>query len=268
MGSVAKDVVLNLGMITCTVRVESASYTEDFLTNVCVGYYAAEMHEPLAVKRPLTCDTCGPITMHGLRKAKKEAGGLVVLDESEVAGLKDDGAAFKGKIQLIPYDSSEVLANTGQGDKYYQLHPQTSPENYALLKQVIAAYPGKLFVARYAVRTKASLFVAQVKDGCILVQERTFVDNLKPVPGFDGVANEAFVPLAIQMVETMHTEFDQATFADTYNKNLVEITRDRTVLGGSVARTAPVDSKITADLVRNALMEYRARKMVDVAADV
>lgn len=263
MGSVSKDVVVSLGMISFTTRVESAQYTEDFLTNVCVNN-----HEPLAVKRPLTCDTCGPINMHGLRKAKKEAGGLVLLEEAEVASLSEDATPWKGRVQLIPFDAQEVLANTGQGEKYYQLHPQSSPENYALLKQVITAYPGKAFVARYAVRTKASLFMAQVKGDCILLQERTFVDNLKPVPTFTHEANEAFIPLAIQMVETMHEEFNPETFADSYNRALVDITRERPIIGGKTATTAPVDAKITADLVRSALMEYRLRKQAEVGSDV
>lgn len=266
MGSVSKDVVLTLGMITCTVRVESAAYTEDFLTNVCDGHGE---HEPLAVKRPLTCETCGPLAgVHLLKKAKKEAGGYVILDDAEVAGLTEDGKPFIKKIQLIPYDSGQVLANTGQGEKYYQLHPQTSPENYALLKQVISAYPGKSFVARYAVRTKASLFVAQVKGDCILIQERTFVDNLKPVPGFVAPVNESFVPLAIQMVEGMAVDFTPETFSDTYNQELVNITRNREIVGGKTPTTAPVDPKITQDMLNAAIMEYRVRKQAEVSSDI
>jgi non-homologous end joining protein Ku len=268
MSSVAKDVQLTLGMIACNVRVESAAYTEDFLTNVCVGHANGTEHEPLAVQRPLTCATCGPITMKGLKKAKKEGGGLVVLEEHEVAGLKEDATPFKGKIQLIPYNAAEVLAHTGQGDKYYQLHPQTNPENYSLLMSVITNYPGKAFIARYAVRTKTSLFMAQVKDGCILIQERTFTDNLKPVPSFNAPVNEAFVPLAVQMVESMETVFNSDTFTDTYNRNLVEITREREIVGGKYEKTAPVAPEITADLVRSALMEYRNRKTAEIAQEV
>lgn len=266
IGSVAKSVVLNLGMVSCTVRVESASYTTEYLTNVCLG--STEPHEPVAVTRPLTCSTCGPIGMFGLKKARKEGGGLVVLEDSEVEGLKSNDTPFVGKIQLIPYDANEVLSNTGQSDKYYQLHPMSSPENYSLLKQVILAYPGKLFVAKYAVRSKAGIFVAQVKNGCILVQERSFTDNLKPVPSFEAPVNEGFVGLAISMVEHMQTEFTPETFSDSYSRNLVDITRDRPILGGKTATTAPQDPKLTADLVRQALIEYRARKMAEVASDV
>lgn len=265
MGSVSKDVVVTLGMITCTVRVESAAYTEDYLTNVCPG--VGKEHAPVAVTRPLTCPEGCEIHMGHLKKAKKEGGGLVLLTDAEVAALSEDGTPYIKKIQLIPYDAAEVLAHTGQGDKYYQLHPQTSPENYALLKQVIAAYPGKLFVAKYAVRTKASIFVAQVKGDCILIQERTFVDNLKPVPTFIDTPNESFVPLAIQMVETMAVEFDPKTFTNSYNKALVDITRNREIVGGKVARTAPVDEPIVADLVRQALMEYKLRKGAEISAD-
>ncbi len=262
MGSVAKDVSVSLGMISFTTRVESAAYTEDYLTNVCVNE-----HDPVAVTRPLTCTECGPITMHGLKKAKREGGGLVVLSDFEINDLKEDATPFKGKVQLIPYNMDEVLSHTGQGEKYYQLHPQSNPENYSLLKQVILAYPGKAFVAKYAVRTKASLFMAQVKGDCILLQERTFVDNLKPVPSFTEPANEAFVPLAVSMVETMVTEFNPATFTDTYNRDLIAITRDREIVNGKYERTAPVAPEIQKDLLGQALMEYRVRKAAEVAAD-
>lgn len=263
MGSVSKDVVVSLGMISFTTRVESAAYTEEFLTNIC-----DDGHEPLAVKRPLTCDTCGPITMAHLKKAKREGGGFVVLTEAEIAALTEDGKPYFKKVQLVPYNMDEVLSNTGQGEKYYQLHPQTSHENYALLRQLILAYPGKAFMAKYSVRTKASMFMAQVKGDCILLQERTFVDNLKPVPTFDYETNQDLIPLAIQMVESMATEFDPKTFADTYTQNLVKLTRSRDVIGGRIDKTAPVTPQVTHDLVREALLEYRIRKQSEISADV
>ncbi len=266
MGSVAKNVTVSLGFIAATVRVESALYTTDYLSNCCTGNGD---HEPIAVTRPLTCDTCGPITMHGLRKARKENGGLVLLEDHEVAELKEDGSPFFGKVALIPYDSGEVLANTAEGEKLYYLTAMTSPDNLSLIKQVILAYPNKLFVCKYTVRTKASLFVAQVKGDCILLSERVFRDRLKPLPSYDTPANEAFIPAAIQMVESMNVEFTEATFADTYRASLVETTRDRAIVGGKTDKTAPQDPKITQDLVKSALMEYRLRtgKMSDVSQD-
>jgi hypothetical protein len=70
------------------------------------------------------------------------------------------------------------------------------------------------------------------------------------------------------MAESLVTEFDPATFNDTYKDNLIKMTRDREIFGGKVDRTAPVDEQITKDLVREALIEYRIRKGVEVAADI
>jgi non-homologous end joining protein Ku len=263
MGSVAKNVTVSLGFIAATVRVESALYTQDYLSNCCTGNGE---HDPIAVSRPLTCSECGPITMHGLRKARKENGGLVLLEDHEVAELKEDGQPFFGKVALIPYDSGEVLANTSEAEKLYYLAPMTSPENLSLIKQVILAYPNKLFVAKYTVRTKASLFVATVKNDCILLSERVFRDRLKPLPSYDVPANEAYIPAAIHMVESMDVTFDEATFADTYTRALVDITRDRPIVGGKTEKTAPQNPKITADLVRQSLMEYRLRQGSDSAS--
>lgn len=268
MGSVAKDQTISLGMISATVRVESALYTADYLTNVCPG--VDKKHPPVAVTRPLTCPEGCKIHMGHLKKAKREGGGLVLLTSAEVAALTEDAVPYKGKIQLLPYDSVEVLANTAEGEKLYYLTPQTSPENLTLIKQVIQAYPNKMFVARYTVRTKASLFVATVKNDCILLAERVFQDRLKPLPSYETPANEAFIPLAIQMVEAMQTEFTKDTFADTYTRGLVDMTRNRPIVGGRVEKTAPQDEKITADLVREALIEYRIRtnKMQEVSQDI
>jgi non-homologous end joining protein Ku len=262
MGSVSKDVVLSLGMISCTVRVESALYTQDYLTNVCTG---KGEHEPTAVSRPLTCEHCGPIGQHTTKKAKKEGGGLVLLEDDEVAELAGNDAEYKGKVQLVPYAASDVLTKTGQAEKYYYTTTQNSPENYALIAKVIAQYPEKLFVAKYAVRTKASIFVAQVKGDCILLQERTFVTNLKPIPTFDTPINEAFLPLAEQMVETMTAEFDSKTFADLYQTHLVELTREREIIGGKRSKTG---EQVTEEAVRARLLEFRSSKMSEIGSDV
>jgi non-homologous end joining protein Ku len=264
MGSVSKDVVLSLGMISCTVRVESALYTQDYLTNVCIGS-TDTAHDPIAVSRPLTCEHCGPIAQHTTKKAKKEGGGLVLLEDTEVAELAGNDAEYRGKVQLVPYNAADVLTKTGQAEKYYFLTTQNSPENYALLAEIIKRYPEKLFVAKYAVRTKAQIYVAQVKGDCILLQERTFVTGLKPIPTFGTPINEAFLPLAEQMVETMEADFDAATFADQYQSHLVELTRERPIIGGKRSKTG---EQVTEEAVRARLLEYRQNKMTEIGSDV
>lgn len=254
MASVAKDVVVSLGMISCTVRVESAQYTVDALTNVCDAG-----HEPVAVTRPLICGTCGPINIANTKKAKKESGGLVILDESELVELASNDAQFRGRVQLIPYDREQVELNTGTGEKLYQLHAQTAPENYALLVALVAQYPDKVFVARYAVRTKAQLYTLSAKGSCLFLTERNFTSNLKPVPTFDVSANESFIPLAVQMVEQMQEPFSAEKFADQYQEHLTALTRSRPVVGGKTVLSAPVSKRVSDELLAAALLEYRSK---------
>lgn len=240
------NVALSLGMITTVVRIHSARHSKEYLSNACQNG-----HSPSLIKQPKTCDHCGVLS-HGAPtvKVRKMADkSLMVVDDTELAEVADDAAQWKGKIQLMPYPAADVMLHTGSGDKFYYAEPQASGDNYALIASVCENTSDKLFLAKFTVNTVASLFMLQVKNGVLLLAERTFSDALKNLPQINETPNQQFIPLAAAMVDAMDCTFTPDTFADTYKRGLDNLLN---VKAGVVEK-----EPVSAEMLRRALVEYR-----------
>jgi DNA end-binding protein Ku len=235
MASVAKGVALSVGLIGVTIRVESAVNKAESFTTLCVGQ-SGKAHDPTPIKMPRKCESCGEIADYStLAKGRKSSDGYVVVTADEVAALKVDDERYKKSISLVPHPADEVYGATAQGDKLYQLHPDGDADRYALIGRLIDAHPEFAFLTLYTVRSRASLYVARVKDGVVLLEERVRHENLKPLPQLDGAVNEALLGMAEQLLGTMATPFDPESYADGYQRALDELiaSRDAVAAGAS-----------------------------------
>jgi non-homologous end joining protein Ku len=251
MSVISKGIDLRLGMLTSVVSVESALFREEKFVNCCVGN-AENAHDPIPVSRPLTCKECGFIDHRSTKKADKIAGKLTLIDESALAEIGSSDMDYFGRIDLVPYPMEDVVTKTGQGEKLYVLNPTSAPETYSLILKAVSNHPDKAFVAKWTIRTRASLFVARVNGSALLLEERTFTDNLKPMPDHSAPINEAYLPMIEAMIETASVPFDQHSFSDTYHRDLF-------------AAFNRQGAKATDELLEKMLIEYRQNRATEAS---
>lgn len=243
MASIAKGITLSLGLISTTVRVESAVEAAPTFKTVCEGQ-GGKAHDPTPIKRPNTCATCGELPFGApTAKAREVGGGLVLVTEEEVAAAKaqhDD--KFKGKFDLVAHKASEVDAATAQGEKYYQLVPEGDAARYAVLAALITACPDLAFVAMFTVRTRAAMFRLTVRNGVLLAEERVTRERLKPLPQIDAELNTQLLEMAMAYVPTTVTAFDVANYADGYlaQINALVASRDAVAAATPLATVTPI----------------------------
>ena len=223
MVSLAKGVSLSLGLISATVRVESALDKPDSLRTLCVGTNGPMgTHSPLAIRNVTTCDVCGPITdKTTLLKGKPVGDGFAIVDADAIETLKHDhDDAYKKSISLTVHPVDEVASSTAQGEKMYYLVPDGAEDRYALFASMVEAHPELAFVGLYTVRSRASMFTLRSHDGILVLEERTRAENMKAAPEVTGTCNQALLGMAEQLLPAMVTPYDAAAYSDTYQAAL------------------------------------------------
>ncbi len=241
MASLAKGVSLSLGLIGgATVRVEAAKERAESFKTLCVGQ-GGTSHAPSTITYAKTCPTCGPITDHStLKKGRPSGDGFIVVEESEIKQLKDThSAAFKKVISLTPHPADQVATSTAQGEKLYYLVPESGNDRYALLAQLIEDHPEYAFMLMWTARSVATMYVARVTDGVIVLEERVHQSHLKARPVVDATPDAALMAMASQVLPAMTKDFDPVTYEDGYATALNDLLTSReTTTGGTVATTS------------------------------
>lgn len=265
MSSIAANVTVGLGLISTTVSVHSGKDAEQKTqtVNCCVGQ-ADKSHAPTPVTRPLTCEHCGELAHEGkLVKGKRVGQGVVLLTYAEVAELKAEELQFKGVVGLAPFPAAQVAMHTVQGDKLYQLHPKVNDGRYATLAAIIADSPEVAFLARYTVRTRASLFWVRVNDGVILLEERTHEAALRPLPKLDSDVDAKMFMAGKAMLPVFIEDFNPELFRNTYKDKLDKMTAKKDVVSTEALDTvlySGKDNDEIADLIQEAIALGLAKK--------
>lgn len=231
MASVAKNVTLSLGLISATVRLESAMTTSESFKTTCAGQEGHPAHPLAAIKMPKQCTVgCGELPFNAkLGKAREVGGQLVPVTDEEIKAAKaasDD--LYKGKIELVPHNAEDVLTTTGQGEKLYQLIPEGG--QYALLCRLVTAHPELAFTAMYTVKTRAAMYVLRAVKGVLLAEERVVqggTGRMKPLPQLATDVNEQLVAMAEAFLTDLVAPFNAANYEDGYLKAIAEIVNGR-----------------------------------------
>lgn len=236
MPSLVKSVSLQLGLISCTVSLDSAVEKKASLTQLCVNG-----HPPRKITMPTVCPECGPVERATLKRGSavgKDA--FVVVETAEIANL-NDAEAFKGKIALTPHPAADVRESTVPGEKAYWLTPQGDPGNYLLLAQVLADSPDVAYCAMYTVRSVAAMFELNVRSGALLLSERVQGAKIRTAPEVTGSYNPDLLPLAEQFAQAQLKPFDPETYKDTYAERLSGLLagRDPVSVSMTLAASAP-----------------------------
>ncbi|MFW6353220.1 MAG: Ku protein [Verrucomicrobiota bacterium] len=135
-------------------------------------------------------------------------------------------------------------------DKPYYLEPgRGGHKSYALLRETLRE-AGKVAIAQVAIRSREHLACLMVRDDCLVLElirfpqelrERDFLD----LPGRNSGAvkiSKREVDLALQLIESMTTEWDPHRYRDDYRENLMKFIESKIERGEMSAGTSVEDS--------------------------
>jgi DNA end-binding protein Ku len=128
----------------------------------------------------------------------------------------------------------EDFVDLDQIDPLYYEHP------YYLVPDTGAAKPYKLLmsalqesnkvaIARVVIRSKEYLTAIRPADGVLTLETMLFADELVPtgqldeLPDEDVRATEREIQMAMQLIESLTTEFDPTKYRDTYREAVLEM---------------------------------------------
>ena len=256
MASLASGVSLTLGLISTTVRVESAKEAETSLNQICMGQPGHDEHAPVKLTQPATCALCGKIEdATAIKKGKPSGDGFLVVDATEINEIKKTNAEpFKKRITLGAHPREQFELETQRGEKLYYLVPDGQADIYALILQLVKDTPDAAICGLWTPRSVAGLFQlrAYERDGheALVLEERIASAKLKPVPATAGNVDPALLTLAKQFVSQVIEPLDMTNYDDGYQAKVDALFSSKQVIaahgggagsGSAKASTSPDD---------------------------
>ncbi|MGH2636644.1 MAG: Ku protein [Actinomycetota bacterium] len=164
------------------------------------------------------------------RGMENELGEVVMLSREEIERVRPQ------RSRTIDVEDFVDLADIDPVffEKTYYAVPQ-SPEAakpYVLLHRAMRK-AGRIGIGRFVLRTKPHLVAIRPMQDVLAVETLFFGDEVRDpaalVPGLDGFeVDERQLELAVQLIETLKTEWDPAAYADTYREDLLRLLAEKT----------------------------------------
>lgn len=221
--SVAKGVDLSLSLLSTTVRLTGAKDKPETLRTLCAGI-DGKQHDPAPIHMDTICDTCGTIDYSHkkeLLKGRPVGDGFQIVTQDEVQALAaEHEEQFKKKINLTPHPADQVEFSTQPGEKVYYLLPDGATGRYAEIAALIERHPELAFCALYTARSRSSFYVLKVRNGQMVLQERTRTAEMRETPDLGLTANEQMVDLADELIAGMVTDYNPDEYRSTYAEAL------------------------------------------------
>lgn len=178
MSAISTGVVVRFGLLSATVRVESAKQSKPSNVRVAAdenGEVRRVMQKLFAGAREVSGDE--------IQRARVVDDGLVIITGEDQEAADSVAAEFKKLIPVTPHDRFEVDNTTLPGDKTYYLVPSAGHEDaYHTLVRLIQNHPELAFMGRFTVRTRLAIYQLVVMDGVLALRERIPGDELRPAP--------------------------------------------------------------------------------------
>ena len=156
-------------------------------------------------------------------------GRLVVLDPEDIEAVRPEPSRT---IEIEDFvDLAEI--DPVYFEKSYHVAPQRGSEKpYALLLRALEG-AGRVGIGRFVLRTKPHLVAIRAADGVIALETLYFGDEVRDgrelVGGVEGVeVSEKELRLAESLIQTLHTTWDPAAYADTYREELLRRVAEKT----------------------------------------
>ena len=130
---------------------------------------------------------------------------------------------------------------------------------YVLLHRAMREV-GRVGIGRFVLRTKPHLVAIRPMQDVLAVETLFFGDEVRDpaalVPGLGGVeVDERQLRLAIQLIETLKTEWDPAAYADTYREELLRILAEKSPTAPAPERPAVAEGPSGVEQLMAAIKE-------------
>jgi non-homologous end joining protein Ku len=260
MPSLAKGVSLSLGLISTTVRVESARESETSLNQICQGQPGQPSHAPSTLHQKLNCPACGPVVDTSVIKRGRPSGdGFLVVEPAAIEALKSTNAEpYKKSITLGAHPADAFDLETTRGEKMYYLVPDGTPDIYALMVDVVRSSDVAL-CGLWTPRSVASLFQLKVYErggnAALVLEERVPAASLKPVPVTGGKTDPDLLTVALAFVPTLVKPLDMAAYDDGFKTKLEELFASVTPVTGLSTGVAATVTTVAPDELMKRLQE-------------
>lgn len=216
----ARKIKITFGLLTIEARRESATQSAATMSNLCQGQPGKAAHDPLPVKAPRRCDGCGEITdPSALVKGVKSGSTYTIVDSEELATAKEEYAGqHKGEIKLVPHPASDFLTATAPGDKLDFITPEDAggADRYQLMVRLVASHPELAFAGLFTPMSKTDLWMLQVRDGVLVMQNRVREQAIKAAPSVGGEVNEALYAMLDGSLDQFVVPYDPEAYEDRY----------------------------------------------------
>lgn len=225
----ARNIILNYALLSVPCKYEPAKVAQEAMKNLCVGQPGQAAHDAQPLVMPKQCVKCGPITdFDVIVKGIKTGDQYAIVTQQDVADVKAKTAEkFKNKLDVVPWEASDFLTSTGQGASINYLTPaKGSEDHYALLVKLVEEHPEYAFAGQYTPVSKVGLFRLAVRNGVLVMEERTREQSMKPTPQVDGEVNEPMYDLLEMTLTKMAQAYDQQKFEDTYAVAVAQMALD------------------------------------------
>jgi non-homologous end joining protein Ku len=273
MGEWSRNITLTFGLISeagvkLTNAIDTAAEKATQLHNVCDNN-----HPPSRVKQSTACPVCKNDDRATFKKAHVEGDVFTLVDADAVAELRKNAVpeTLKKNVALTAHPVESVLTTTKSSGSMYYLAPGDKSDGgrYALIRDLIEARPDLAFVAEWCPVSRASMFVAHVRDGAIVLEGREAAGHVRATPTIVATSDTTMLGMAEQMVDALVTDFDATTYEDTYATQLAEMLASAESVTGT-AEKVEKDTPLTdadlmaklAEMVQTAKPKTKTRKKV------
>jgi non-homologous end joining protein Ku len=249
------SITFQFGLVSFPAKLDKATETPVEMKNLCVGQPQQPPHDPTPLTAPRVCASCGPIVDNTvIVKGIKQGTTYAITTQESVAEAKIKNTdAYKGKVNLVPHPSSDFEAHTAPGKSLYFLTPDpAAADHYALMVRLVSSHPELSFVSLYTPRSAAGLYRVVVRDGVLVLEERTRGQAIKAAPQISGTVNDALYGMLEGVLSTLVQPYDPATYEDQYAvaiNRLAVAAQDMVSLGKGPSAEAPAAVSTDDDLM-------------------
>lgn len=223
----ARNINVVFGLLTIAGKSDVATVTTPSLAYLCVGQPGHPEHDPIPRTAPYTCSACGPITDNEvLKRGVKSGSTYTLVDAEEAAEAKAEyGKAYKGTLNVVPHPAQEFLTSTGEGKTLHYIVPAeaSAAGHYQLMVKLITDHPELAFAGLYTPMSATSLYHLTVREGVLVLAQRTREQNMKPVPSVGGEVNDGLYAMLEGALDSFVTAYDPAAYESEYEAKLTEL---------------------------------------------
>lgn len=250
-----KGIVVQLGMITAIMDLESATVKDDTgLKQVCTGTNGAE-HTPEAIKQKKFCSHCGEVAYSDIKKAKIVGTSFQIVEAEEVAEVKDATlGASKKMVSLTPHPTESVEGKILPSGTLYTLQPSDAAQMgaYSMLHDTITRHPEVTMLGLWTPTSRKSLFRLGTYGDALVFDQQYRTEEIKVVEPVTPPLAAAMQTQVDMLLPMMLQPFDAATYADDYSAKLAELLASREAVEGAAterSKSAPkMPTGVGADL--------------------